>query len=105
MNTINYIVIKQGVSAHKVPTISAQATMATYLTWKKDDVCRAWVDNACARRIVVANPTMFKRLKDRYDPLVLHDEQVSEEEVALVPKLDEAYPDDFINLPNWYVNA
>ena len=105
MEPIHYIVIKQGVAAHKVPDISARATMTSYLTWRDDVVCQVWVSLTCARRIVVANPHMFVRLKDQYDPLVLHDEQDHNEEVALMPKIDQDYPEDFINLPNWYVNA
>ena len=105
MAPVQYIVIKQGVAAHKVPSISAQAALSSYMQWRKNSMTKAWAANTCARRIVVANPSMFARLKETSNTIVFHDVQNATEEVALVPNLENDYPEDFINLPNWYVNA
>jgi hypothetical protein len=106
---IQYIVIKQGVAASKVPSITARAALKSYLQWQQDDAVRehlsAWCSDRHGLRVVVANPLMFARLKDSCRASVFYDEQQTTQELALVPQLEEHYPDDVINLPNWYVNA
>ncbi len=110
MAPIQYIVIKQGVAAAKVPSISAHAAITAYVHWHGENETQAFADSLSEQesrklRVVVANPTMFARLKETFQTYVLTDGQANNEEVALVPKIEEDYPDDFINLPNWYVNA
>lgn len=109
---LQYIVIKQGVDAAKVPWITARAALQSYLQWQQDDTVRdqaaAWSctwPESRSLRVVVANPQMFARLKDSCQVSVFYDEHQSACEVALVPQLKEQYPDDVINLPNWYINA
>lgn len=106
---IQYIVIKQGVAASQVPAIAARAALKSYLQWQQDDAVReqlsAWCSDQRCLRVVVANLLMFARLKDSCRASVFYDEQQATLELALVPQLEEQYPDDVINLPNWYVNA
>ena len=103
MSAVQYIVIRQGLPAHKVPNITAQAAVSSYLQWQDEDIVRAWIRATCEQRIVVANQLMFSRIKDVSQHLILRDEL--DNEAALVPKFQELYPDEIINLPNWFVNA
>ncbi|NRA36608.1 MAG: hypothetical protein HRU15_00565 [Planctomycetes bacterium] len=103
MSAVQYIVIRQGLPAHKVPSITAQAAVSSYLQWQDEDIVRSWMNASCARRIVVANQLMFSRIKDVSPHLILHDD--NDNEAALVPKFQELYADEIINLPNWFVNA
>ena len=96
-----YILVKEQVPPKFVPVIAAQASLACYRKFEKDELMQKWVNSIFKKVVCKVNEKEFENAKKEDRHIVLTESALDNQEVAIVFSPREEYSKQFRFFKMW----
>ena len=96
------IILKNDIPAQYACVGAAHAALAGYLKWEDDELTYQWAHGIFYKHIKSASPVEFEKAKlAKYGDKIVITESAVEDDVAIVYRVQEDYPEFLKTLPKW----